>query len=145
MDIISFDVKFIDTVERNVSMGRPLMIENIGETIDPVLEPVLSRSTIKRGGMLFIKLGDKDDVEYDPNFRLYLQTKLTNPHYQPEVATASHNGKATSCRRGCLGRPREPRADLQSALSSRKCPCCYSDSFNQLALVVVNCSHVCSP
>ena len=36
--------------------------------------------------MVFIKLGDKDDVEYDANFRLYLQTKMPNPHYQPEVA-----------------------------------------------------------
>merc|ERR1711959_864705 len=54
--------------------------------IEPVLEPVLSRSTVKRGGMLFIKLGDKDDVEYDANFKLYLQTKMPNPHYPPEVA-----------------------------------------------------------
>jgi dynein heavy chain len=23
---------------------------------------------------------------YDPNFRLYLQTKLSNPHYKPEIA-----------------------------------------------------------
>merc|ERR1719158_956623 len=67
-------------------MGQPLIIENIGEYIDPVLEPVLSRSTVRRGGMVFIKLGDKDDVEYDANFRLYLQTKIPNPHYQPEVA-----------------------------------------------------------
>jgi dynein heavy chain len=27
-----------------------------------------------------------EDVEYDPNFRLYLQTKLANPHYKPEIA-----------------------------------------------------------
>merc|ERR1719149_581931 len=67
-------------------MGNPLLIENLPESIDAVLEPVLARSTIKRGGMTFIKLGDKDDVEYDANFRLYLQTKMPNPHYQPEVA-----------------------------------------------------------
>lgn len=24
-------------------------------------------------------------VEYDPKFRLYLQTKLSNPHYKPEI------------------------------------------------------------
>jgi dynein heavy chain len=32
-----------------------------------------------------IKLGDKE-VDWDPNFRLYLTTKLSNPHYGPEVA-----------------------------------------------------------
>jgi len=78
--------KFLDSVERAISMGNPLLIENLPESIDAVLEPVLARSTIKRGGMVFIKLGDKDDVEYDANFRLYLQTKMPNPHYQPEVA-----------------------------------------------------------
>lgn len=31
-----------------------------------------------------IKLGDKE-VEYNPNFRLILQTKLANPHYKPEM------------------------------------------------------------
>ena len=32
-----------------------------------------------------IKLGDKE-VEYDPRFMLYIQTKLSNPHYKPEIA-----------------------------------------------------------
>lgn len=26
-----------------------------------------------------------EDCEYDPTFRLYLQTRLSNPHYRPEV------------------------------------------------------------
>jgi dynein heavy chain, axonemal len=40
---------------------------------------------IKRGRAVVIKLGDKE-VEYDENFKLYLQTKLSNPHYKPEIA-----------------------------------------------------------
>jgi len=32
-----------------------------------------------------VKLGDKE-VEWDPNFRLYLTSKLSNPHYGPEVS-----------------------------------------------------------
>ena len=36
------------------------------------------------GGRLLIRLGDSD-VEYDPNFRFYMTTKLANPHYLPEV------------------------------------------------------------
>lgn len=31
-----------------------------------------------------IRLGD-NDVEYDSNFKLYITTKLANPHYLPEV------------------------------------------------------------
>lgn len=32
-----------------------------------------------------LKLGDKE-IDWDPAFRLYLTTKLANPHYGPEVA-----------------------------------------------------------
>lgn len=50
--------------------------------MDPVLDPLLGRNTIKKGR--YIKMGDKE-VEYNPTFRLILQTKLANPHYQPEM------------------------------------------------------------
>ena len=35
-------------------------------------------------GREFVILGDKE-VDYDPNFRLYLNTKLANPKYGPNV------------------------------------------------------------
>jgi hypothetical protein len=35
-------------------------------------------------GRLLIHLGDSD-IDYDPTFRLYMSTKLPNPHYLPEV------------------------------------------------------------
>lgn len=31
-----------------------------------------------------MKIGEKE-IEYNPNFRLILHTKLSNPHYQPEM------------------------------------------------------------
>ncbi len=61
------------------------MIENLGESLDAVLEPVLMRAVTRRGRSLVMKLGDKE-VEYDPSFKLFLQTKLSNPHYKPEIA-----------------------------------------------------------
>lgn len=33
-----------------------------------------------------MRLGDKE-VEYNKDFRFYITTKLSNPHYAPEVAT----------------------------------------------------------
>lgn len=33
---------------------------------------------------MYVKIGDKD-VEYNKNFRLFLHTKLSNPHYPPEI------------------------------------------------------------
>ncbi len=38
-------------------------------------------------GRLLIHLGDSD-IDYDPTFRLYMSTKLPNPHYLPEVRWA---------------------------------------------------------
>merc|ERR1719498_220569 len=61
------------------------------------MEPVLARATIRKGRKIVVKLGDKEidllcekDEESgmpkgDPLFKLYLQTKLPNPHYIPEV------------------------------------------------------------
>ncbi|OWK14401.1 hypothetical protein Celaphus_00001574 [Cervus elaphus hippelaphus] len=73
---------YLDIIEQAISEGDTLLIENIGETIDPVLDPLLGRNTIKKGK--YIKIGDKE-VEYHPNFRLILQTKYFNPHYKPEM------------------------------------------------------------
>jgi len=76
--------KYIDMVEQCIENGLPLLIENMGEDIDAVLDPVVSRTLIRRGRTVLMKLGDKE-VEYDSNFRMYMQTKLGNPHYKPEI------------------------------------------------------------
>lgn len=61
------------------------MIEAIGQDIDPILDPLLSRQFVKKGKMFTVKLGN-EDVELSNSFKLYLQTKLINPHYKPETA-----------------------------------------------------------
>lgn len=76
--------RYLNAVELAIQNGEAMMIENLGNEIDAVLEPVMMRAVIKRGRAMVIKLGDKE-VEYDPKFQLYLQTKLSNPHYQPQV------------------------------------------------------------
>lgn len=73
-------------VEFAVSNGQTLLIESIGEEIDSVLDPLLSRAIIKKGRNNWVlKLG-AEEIEYNPSFKLYLQTKRSNPHYKPEIA-----------------------------------------------------------
>ena len=73
---------YLDVMEAAVANGDTVLIENLGESTDPVLDPLLGRNTIKKGK--YIKIGDKE-VDYHPQFRLILHTKLANPHYQPEM------------------------------------------------------------
>jgi dynein heavy chain, axonemal len=61
------------------------MIDAIGEEIDAILDPLLSRQFVKKGKTLLVKLG-AEEIEVSPSFKMYLQTKLFNPHYKPETA-----------------------------------------------------------
>lgn len=73
---------FLDKIEQALSYGQVLLIENIEENIDNILDPLISRNTIKKG--MAIRIGDKE-IEYNPKFRLILHTKLPNPHFKPEM------------------------------------------------------------
>ncbi|XP_039718441.1 dynein axonemal heavy chain 11 isoform X2 [Pteropus medius] len=73
---------FLNVIETALAFGDVILIENVEETIDPVLDPLLGRNTIKKGK--YIKIGDKE-CEFNKNFRLILHTKLANPHYKPEL------------------------------------------------------------
>jgi len=76
---------WLKKVEMAVSNGNVLMIESIGQDIDPILDPLLSRQFVKKGKNFTVRLG-AEDVELSNSFKLYLQTKLINPHYKPETA-----------------------------------------------------------
>jgi dynein heavy chain len=75
---------FVRNLENSIAFGIPVLLENVPETLDPILEPVLTKQIINKGGALTMQLGD-NVIEYDPKFRFYITTKLSNPHYSPEV------------------------------------------------------------
>ncbi|CAK9804315.1 Dynein axonemal heavy chain 7 [Anthophora plagiata] len=72
-------------VENALQFGQPVLLEHVAEELDAVLEPVLLKETFRQAGALCIKFGDSI-VEYNSEFRLYITTRLRNPHYLPEVA-----------------------------------------------------------
>lgn len=79
------DSDFVRTLENCIQFGTPVLMENIGEELDPILEPLLQKQTFKQGGAICIKLGDST-IEYSKDFRFYMTTKLRNPHYLPETS-----------------------------------------------------------
>lgn len=90
----------LKAVENACKNGLPLLIEDIGESLDASLDPILLKQTFVKGGLTYVRLGDSE-VEFDPKFRLYLSTKITNPHYLPEqqIKGQTHDEHAARCQR----------------------------------------------
>ena len=77
---------YLRTLENAIQYGTPVLMQNVGEELDPSLEPILNKSFIKVGGRLMLRLGDKE-VEFNPAFKFYLTTKMSNPTYGPDIST----------------------------------------------------------
>ncbi|XP_071394424.1 dynein axonemal heavy chain 10, partial [Centroberyx affinis] len=85
LKITSFnDPDFLKQLEMAIKYGFPFLFQDVDEYIDPVIDNVLEKNVKGAEGRQVIVLGDKE-VDYDPNFKLYLNTKLANPKYSPSV------------------------------------------------------------
>ena len=51
------DKNFLRTLENAVRFGKWALLENIQETLDAALEPILMQQTFKQGGQDMMKLG----------------------------------------------------------------------------------------
>ncbi|DBA83803.1 TPA: hypothetical protein ACH3X1_006326, partial [Trebouxia sp. C0004] len=83
------DPTLMRTLESCIRLGHPLLVEEMGGTLEPQLLPLLEGTVSSQGHRRFIRLGGSD-IDYDVNFKLYMSTKLANPHYLPEVCIATN-------------------------------------------------------
>merc|ERR1719163_1079050 len=67
--------KYLKFLEASISLGKPVLIENVGEELDPAIEPLLQKQIVKKGSSMTLKLGDSI-IEYSKDFKFYLCTKL---------------------------------------------------------------------
>lgn len=80
------DKDFERSLKNCLRDGIPMLIEDVGETLNPLLDPVLNKHLVEQSpGRFTLRMGEAD-IDYDKNFRLYIITKLANPHYLPEVS-----------------------------------------------------------
>jgi len=81
----TMDSKVITRILKNcISMGNPLLLEDSEEVFDPMVEPLLGKEIVKKGSMWTIKIGE-EFIEYSKDFQFYVTTKLSKPHFAPEV------------------------------------------------------------
>ncbi|XP_044742040.1 dynein axonemal heavy chain 12 [Chrysoperla carnea] len=78
------DGNYMKIIEHCIEFGLPVLIENILETLDAPIEPIIERKTYFQHGSEFIALGEQV-LKVHKMFKLYLTTTLRNPHYLPEV------------------------------------------------------------
>lgn len=50
---------YLDTIEKAIIKGETVLLENIDETVDPVLDPILGRNLIKKGRYVNLKIPSK--------------------------------------------------------------------------------------
>jgi dynein heavy chain len=60
----TMDPKVMSRVlESAVNFGNPVVLEDAGETFDPMLEPLLGKQIEKKGSLMYLRIGD-NPVEY---------------------------------------------------------------------------------
>ena len=62
------NANFIRALENSVQFGTPLLLENVGEELDPVLEPLLLKQVYKQGGVEYLRIG----VFCESEFKIFL-------------------------------------------------------------------------
>jgi dynein heavy chain len=83
--ITSFEHRYFKAhVEQALQDGRPLLIEDCGEEIDPLLDNVLAKNFIQTGRLLQVSLAGREVLISD-GFKMYFTTKLANPKLSPET------------------------------------------------------------
>lgn len=75
------DPTLLRNLEISIQFGQWVLIENVGQELEPAWEPILLKQVDKTNSL---RLGDKS-IPYDWNFKFFMTTTLPNPAYSPET------------------------------------------------------------
>uniref|UniRef100_A0A8B9JBK1 Dynein, axonemal, heavy chain 11 n=1 Tax=Astyanax mexicanus TaxID=7994 RepID=A0A8B9JBK1_ASTMX len=114
--------RYVELVEEALACGEAVLIENLEEKLDPVLEPLLNRTTRNSG---------RQQHQNPSSVRLILHTKLANPHFPPELQaqttlinfTVTHTGLEEQLLGQVVSRERPDLENLKLELSVQQNVC----------------------
>uniref|UniRef100_A0A8B9HT19 Dynein, axonemal, heavy chain 11 n=1 Tax=Astyanax mexicanus TaxID=7994 RepID=A0A8B9HT19_ASTMX len=120
--------RYVELVEEALACGEAVLIENLEEKLDPVLEPLLNRTTRNSGRS--VGLGAQQH-QNPSSVRLILHTKLANPHFPPELQaqttlinfTVTHTGLEEQLLGQVVSRERPDLENLKLELSVQQNVC----------------------
>jgi len=75
-----------DLLKFPLENGYPVLIESIENEVDPLLDPILEKQIITKGGKKKTIIVGGDLLDFDDRFNLYMTSRLANPHFSPELA-----------------------------------------------------------
>jgi dynein heavy chain len=85
LKVLTFsDSDYLKHLEMSLKYGNPVLFQDIDDFIDPVISNVLEKNFRIRGGQVLVNLGDAE-IDVDPNFRMYMTTKISNPILEPSI------------------------------------------------------------
>ena len=89
---------WLNKVAKALEEGLPLLLENLNSVVEAILDNLVARAYVRKGTKVQVYLGDMcvdlclkkgpDGLALEsgePNIKVYMQSRLPNPHYIPEV------------------------------------------------------------
>ena len=77
--------KWDQLIGESISTGDDIIIEDVDQEIDPLLQPIMGKQTTNKDrGKAQIRVGSNDYV-FNPKTNIFFITKISNPHYKPEI------------------------------------------------------------
>lgn len=67
-EALRLNMPYIRDLENCIQFGTPVLLENVEESLDAILDPVLQKATFKQGTLTMVRLGDST-IEWSKDFK----------------------------------------------------------------------------
>eukprot|EP01084_Bolivina_argentea_P249861 418441_1 len=86
LQVVDLKIDFMRVIEGALQFGTPVLLQDVEQELDASLDPILLQKFIISGNRKYLNINNKM-IEYNASFKLFMTTRLSNPHYSPEICT----------------------------------------------------------